>query len=154
MNRIIFIKICTTWRPKAEPLVDLKSCPSAGDPDCSGVAVDPGQRMMRSRGWLCSNRFISATTLRYVICAVSTNHWRLPVFSPNQWCPPVGRPSTCRTRTAAFTSRQKRLVVRIGCSAASLASLISVPAPQSPWPLGLRSDFLLTCDLLCCLGFL
>ncbi|AHF63457.1 hypothetical protein Syncc8109_1086 [Synechococcus sp. WH 8109] len=44
--------------------MDLKSCLSAGDTDCSGVAVDPGQRMMRRRGLFCSNRFISATILR------------------------------------------------------------------------------------------
>ena len=33
MNRTIFTKTCTTWRPKAEPLVDLNSCPSAGEND-------------------------------------------------------------------------------------------------------------------------
>ena len=39
-------------------------------------------------------------------------------------------------------------------TAVSLGFLISVPSPQSPWPLGLRSDLLLTCDLLCRLYFL
>ena len=39
-------------------------------------------------------------------------------------------------------------------TAVSLGFLISVPSPKSPWPLGLRSDLLLTCDLLSCLGFL
>ena len=39
-------------------------------------------------------------------------------------------------------------------TATSLGFLISAASPWSPWPLGLRSDLLLTCDLLCCLGLL
>ena len=39
-------------------------------------------------------------------------------------------------------------------TAASLGFLISVPSPRSPWMLGLKSNLLLNCDVLCCLGFL
>ena len=35
----LFPKRCTTWRPKGKLLVDLKSCPSAGDPGCSSVVL-------------------------------------------------------------------------------------------------------------------
>ena len=60
----------------------------------------------------------------------------------------------CPTRTAAFTSCQEGWWCVVVVTSASLSFLISVLSPQSPWPLGLRSDLLLKCDLRCCLGFL
>ena len=44
--------------------------------------VDPGQWMTRRPRMRRSNRFMSATTLWYVICAASTCHWRSVVFFP------------------------------------------------------------------------
>ena len=37
-----------------------------------------------------SNRFMSATTLRYVICAASTCHWRSVVLFPLAMMEPEG----------------------------------------------------------------
>jgi len=71
---------CAPLPPKGELLVDLKSCHLASDPDSSSLGVGAGHWVRKRPRWRCSYRFSSTTTLRHVISAVSTCHWRSLAF--------------------------------------------------------------------------